>query len=187
MPSSRMATGEQKRLTHTYLCDLRTRLVPTPCLSTPVTTSEWTLVWWRLLRQHPGSRSLLGLEGWGRKPPGAINATAAITGPFLLHVFLAIFIFPWWSMLEAVQFRTPNDAPGTHGISILTIQGWSTLNHHTFMIKHLKKPPQTIWSSRALEMCSPSCPCSGILLRKKEEWAVKKCNNVNESQNKYAN
>lgn len=84
-------------------------------------------------------QSLLGWEGWGRKPPAPLLPLLPSLVSLLLHIFLAIFIFSWWSMLEATQFRMQNEAAGTCGISIFTSPGWSAPNPHTFTSKSLKK------------------------------------------------
>lgn len=103
----------------------------------PSTTSDQKLC------SNQENRSLLGLGGWGVNDRVPITSLLPPSVPLLLHFFLVIFLLSWSSMSEAVLLRMRNGLLGTSRISILAFQGWSTPNHHAFIIKSLKNPPQT--------------------------------------------
>lgn len=78
------------------------------------------------------------------KPPECQDPIGAPISPCSPTFLLSHFPFSLMTHIRGYATQEAERYTQTNGISILAFQGWSAPNHYDFMIKSLKKSPQTI-------------------------------------------
>lgn len=133
--------GEQTPLTHTCLCSLS-------ALFTNAHYCQWPRAGLTQVplpaMPHPGKQAPSGVGGLRCKPPECQDPIAAPISPCSPTFLLSHFPFSLMTHITGYATQEAERYTQTNGISILAFQGWSAPNHYDFMIKSLKKSPQTI-------------------------------------------